>query len=264
MTNKGEIGKAIIMHVNKQLVAWVNRSKFQRNLAKGSIWLSFLLLLLLARVNATILSTRFSPADTSTTLVNAACTSEHGAFMTLLWLCTFQLSISRSNCFTFSTGTLSSVLGSMPKSRSMMNFTSSLEMGWWDFTFFNMTCISSILMRPFLLSSAADNTWSTNSSGTVSGKLSKVSNAQVRQHCGNTTKCDTHESYFFFRNDSTTWWSFPVSVIEFSSEEFEANNAARQDERRQAVRKARDDRDIIVSSGVLAMEGIRHQKSKWR
>jgi hypothetical protein len=53
-------------------------------------------------------------------------------------------------------------------------------------------------------------------------------------------------------------------VIEFSEEEFEANNAAPQDERRQAVRKARDDRDIIVSSGVLAVEGIRHQKSKWR
>lgn len=53
-------------------------------------------------------------------------------------------------------------------------------------------------------------------------------------------------------------------MIEFFDDggETEAKNAARQDDRRQAVRMARDDRDIMVVKWLcIAMEGVKHQKN---
>ncbi len=62
-------------------------------------------------------------------------------------------------------------------------------------------------------------------------------------------KIDT-KSYFVIRNVSITWWSLSIAVIGVSAGKG-TNNAARQDDR-QAVRRARDDKDIMVSSGWVS------------
>lgn len=75
---------------------------------------------------------------------------------------------------------------------------------------------------------------------------------QVRPWWQRYTKIDT-KSYFVIRNVSITWWSLSIAVIGVSAGKGneEANNAARQDDR-QAVRRARDDKDIMVSSGWVS------------